>query len=80
MREWARAVRRAGESAREWAREQAAPALLGTYALLGLERGERSLAALADDLGYADQAHFSRDFRALVGISPAAYAARARGG
>jgi AraC-like DNA-binding protein len=34
---------------------------------------------LALDLGYSDQAHFARDFRALVGVSPAAYAKRARG-
>jgi AraC-like DNA-binding protein len=30
-------------------------------------------AALAADLGYADQAHFVRDFRAMVGESPAQY-------
>jgi AraC-like DNA-binding protein len=35
--------------------------------------------ALAADLGYSDQAHFIRDFKALVGTSPAAYARRARG-
>lgn len=29
---------------------------------------------LALDLGYSDQAHFVRDFKAIVGISPAAYA------
>jgi AraC-like DNA-binding protein len=34
------------------------------------------LASLAVDLGYFDQAHFTRDFTALVGQSPAAYAAR----
>jgi AraC-like DNA-binding protein len=34
--------------------------------------------ALATDLGYSDQAHFIRDFKALVGISPAAYARGAR--
>jgi AraC-like DNA-binding protein len=31
-------------------------------------------AALALDLGYADQAHFIRDFRRMVGRSPAEYA------
>ena len=35
-------------------------------------------AALALSLGYTDQAHFVRDFKAAVGTSPAAYA-RARG-
>jgi AraC-like DNA-binding protein len=35
--------------------------------------------ALALDLGYSDQAHFARDFKAVVGVSPAAYAKRARG-
>jgi len=33
--------------------------------------------ALALRLGYSDQAHFIRDFKAIVGISPAAYARRA---
>ncbi|MQS12818.1 AraC family transcriptional regulator [Streptomyces kaniharaensis] len=35
---------------------------------------EVDLAALAADLGYADQAHFTRDFTAAVGTSPARYA------
>lgn len=33
-------------------------------------------AALSQDLGYFDQAHFNRDFKALVGQSPGEYAAR----
>jgi AraC-like DNA-binding protein len=36
------------------------------------------LAALAQDLGYADQAHFIRDFRAVVGRPPAEYARSVR--
>lgn len=30
-------------------------------------------AALASELGYSDQAHFARDFKRVVGMSPAAY-------
>lgn len=33
-------------------------------------------AALALDLGYADQAHFIRDFKALVGVTPRVYRAK----
>jgi AraC-like DNA-binding protein len=32
-----------------------------------------SLAALADSLGYADQAHFARDFKRVVGRTPSAF-------
>ena len=35
----------------------------------------RSLAQLALDLGYTDQPHFSRDFKALIGVSAKTYAA-----
>jgi len=35
-----------------------------------LREGEVSLASLAAELGYADQAHFTRDFRTLVGQTP----------
>ncbi|MFD4873545.1 DUF6597 domain-containing transcriptional factor [Streptomyces sp. NPDC058420] len=36
-------------------------------------------AALAADLGYADQAHLIRDFTATVGVTPTAYAQGAQG-
>ena len=43
-----------------------------------LERAEAEeavdWAALAADLGYADQAHLARDFKATVGVPPTAYA------
>lgn len=41
-------------------------------ALLALE-AERSIAEVAAELGYADQAHFARDFKALVGVPPSRY-------
>lgn len=44
-------------------------------ALLALERGEGSLAQMAAELGYADQAHLARDFKRLVGLTPSAYLA-----
>jgi AraC-like DNA-binding protein len=38
-----------------------------------------SLATLAANLGYSDQSHFSRDFAAVIGQTPRAYMAHARG-
>jgi AraC-like DNA-binding protein len=38
-----------------------------------LAAGTHSHAVLALELGYSDQAHFVRDFKAIVGTSPAAY-------
>jgi transcriptional regulator GlxA family with amidase domain len=38
------------------------------------------LAGLAASLGWFDQAHFSRDFRSVVGVTPSAYLQRARTG
>lgn len=48
-------------------------------AALRIERGEvRSLAELAASLGYADQSHLARDFKAAVGKSPRDFAAMVR--
>jgi len=41
------------------------------------EKQFKDWASLALDLGYADQAHFIRDFKALVGATPLQYQARA---
>lgn len=41
-----------------------------------LAQGPRPLASLAADLGYTDQAHFARDFKAVVGLTPQAFARR----
>ena len=38
------------------------------------EQGSVDWAALADSLGYADQAHLTRDFTAVVGLPPTRYA------
>ncbi|WNG80941.1 helix-turn-helix domain-containing protein [Mycobacterium sp. ITM-2016-00316] len=41
-----------------------------------LRTGATTIAALAADLGYADEAHLSRDFRRVTGMTPGAFAAR----
>lgn len=46
-------------------------------AMARLESGEAlDLARLALELGYADQAHFTRDFKTVLGRAPGAYARR----
>jgi AraC-like DNA-binding protein len=58
-------------------------AVLARYRLqdaaAAIDAGEvDDLAGLAASLGWFDQAHFSRDFRAVVGVTPSAYLQRAR--
>ena len=38
-----------------------------------LARGDETLEALAERLGFADRFHFSKVFKARVGVAPAAY-------
>jgi AraC-like DNA-binding protein len=38
-------------------------------------RGDRSLAEVAYEAGFADQAHFTRTFKAAFGLTPARYRA-----
>ncbi|WP_299051610.1 helix-turn-helix domain-containing protein [uncultured Nocardioides sp.] len=40
-----------------------------------LKAGETSLAAMAAELGYTDQAHFTHDFRTVTGLTPGRYLA-----
>ncbi len=59
-------------------------AVLARYRLQGaaaaIDAGEvDDLAGLAASLGWFDQAHFSRDFRSVVGVTPSAYLQQARG-
>jgi AraC-like DNA-binding protein len=42
------------------------------------DRPRPDLAQVAVDLGYADQAHFSRDFRTVTGLTPGEFAAEPR--
>jgi AraC-like DNA-binding protein len=58
-------------------------AVLARYRLqdaaAAIDAGEvDDLAGLATSLGWFDQAHFSRDFRAVVGVPPSVYLQRAR--
>ncbi|MGO4600661.1 helix-turn-helix domain-containing protein [Terrabacter sp. 2YAF2] len=43
-----------------------------------LRDSDAGLAGIAVDLGYADQAHFTRDFRKATGLTPGEFAARFR--
>jgi len=43
-----------------------------------LRDADAELAGIAVDLGYADQAHFTRDFRTVTGLTPGEFASRFR--
>jgi len=45
---------------------------------LGLRRSDGGWARIAAEAGYADQAHFARECRALLGEPPTVFAARAQ--
>lgn len=50
-------------------------------AVVALEEGEHGdLADLATALGWADHAHFTREFRAVIGVTPEAYRSTVRAG
>jgi AraC-like DNA-binding protein len=43
-----------------------------------LQKGNETIASVAQSLGYFDQAHFDHDFKAVVGSSPLDYVSRTR--
>ncbi len=43
------------------------------FACRELEMTQKTMAAIALEAGFADQAHFSRTFRRLIGVSPREY-------
>lgn len=55
-------------------------ARLQKAAALAVRLDSPNWAAIAADLGYTDQAHFVNDFRKIIGMPPAQYAALARAG
>ena len=51
----------------------AAGATIVADAVEALKSGPGTLAEVAADLGYADQAHFTHDFRTVTGMTPGEY-------
>jgi len=45
-----------------------------------MEQSDKRLAEIAQSCGFADQSHFSRTFRAVMGSSPAAWRRERRSG
>jgi AraC-like DNA-binding protein len=50
--------------------------LLEAAERIGQAEPSAGYADLALELGYSDQAHFVRNFKAIVGVTPGAYARR----
>jgi len=48
-------------------------------AAAAISSGENDWTAIASDLGYADQSHFIRDFKSIIGEAPGEYAKSSRG-
>jgi AraC family transcriptional regulator len=51
-----------------------------TWAIGQLGGEEQSISQIAANAGFCDQAHFTREFRKQVGVTPAAYRTHVLGG
>ena len=59
--------------------QEAAARLRGADGAADAPQSPPGLAALAHELGYTDHAHFSTEFKAVLGLTPSAYRAQFRG-